>query len=44
MSPARAAKTGGEPALGIIGGSGLYEIEGIEESVTFPLPKSIAHP
>ena len=30
MSAAR-AKTGGEPALGIIGGSGLYEIEGIED-------------
>ena len=30
MSAAR-AKAGGEPALGIIGGSGLYEIEGIED-------------
>jgi len=30
MSAAR-AKTGVEPALGIIGGSGLYEIEGIED-------------
>jgi len=30
MSAAR-VKTGGEPALGIIGGSGLYEIEGIED-------------
>ena len=30
MSAAR-AKTGGEPALGIIGGSGLYEMEGIED-------------
>ncbi len=30
MSAAR-AKAGGEPALGIIGGSGLYEMEGIED-------------
>jgi 5'-methylthioadenosine phosphorylase len=30
MSAAR-AKTGGEPALGIIGGSGLYEMEGLED-------------
>ncbi len=30
MSAAR-AKTGVEPALGIIGGSGLYEMEGIED-------------
>jgi 5'-methylthioadenosine phosphorylase len=30
MSAAR-AKTAGEPALGIIGGSGLYEMEGIED-------------
>ena len=30
MSAAR-AKAGGEPALGIIGGSGLYEMEGIQD-------------
>jgi 5'-methylthioadenosine phosphorylase len=30
MSAAR-AKAGGEPALGIIGGSGLYEMDGIED-------------
>jgi 5'-methylthioadenosine phosphorylase len=30
MSAAR-SKAGGEPALGIIGGSGLYEMEGIED-------------
>ena len=30
MSAAR-AEAGGEPALGIIGGSGLYEMEGIED-------------
>ena len=30
MSAAR-VKTGGEPALGIIGGSGLYEMEGLED-------------
>jgi len=30
VSAAR-AKAGGEPALGIIGGSGLYEMEGIED-------------
>jgi 5'-methylthioadenosine phosphorylase len=30
MSAAR-AKTGGEPALGIIGGSGLYEMQGLED-------------
>ena len=30
MSAAR-AKSGGEPALGIIGGSGLYEMEGLED-------------
>jgi 5'-methylthioadenosine phosphorylase len=30
MSAGR-AKAGGEPALGIIGGSGLYEMEGIED-------------
>ncbi|HSE05777.1 MAG TPA: S-methyl-5'-thioadenosine phosphorylase [Methylomirabilota bacterium] len=30
MSAAR-AKAGGEPAIGIIGGSGLYEIDGIED-------------
>jgi 5'-methylthioadenosine phosphorylase len=30
MSAAR-ARAGGEPALGIIGGSGLYEMEGIED-------------
>jgi 5'-methylthioadenosine phosphorylase len=28
---ARAAKAGPEPAVGIIGGSGLYELEGIED-------------
>lgn len=30
MSAAR-AKAGGEPALGVIGGSGLYEMEGVED-------------
>src|SRR5258706_13331635 len=28
---AAGTKAGGEPALGIIGGSGLYEMEGIED-------------